>query len=173
MKAFLQGRWLGHPLHTLLVHVPVAVWPAALVFDLLSLVGIGGQAMVRTSFYAILFGLVVALLAVPAGLADWADIKPEKPARKLGLYHMLLNLVIWALWAANLAWRWRLLETAEVVPLGAALLSLVANGLLVVSGYLGGRMVYHYGISVARVSKARWRKVAEAGRARLPVEEKG
>jgi uncharacterized membrane protein len=172
MKEFLQGRWLGHPLHALLVHVPTALWPAALVFDLLALAGIGGEAMVRTAFYAILFGLVMALLAVPAGLADWSDIKPEKPARKLGLYHMGLNLLIWTLWALNLAWRWQLPDTAQAPPLGAVFLSLVANALLLISGYLGGRMVYHYGISVARGSKQRWRKLAEAGHARLPVEEK-
>lgn len=173
MKAFLQGRWLGHPLHVLLVHIPTAAWPAALVFDVLALLGIGGQAMVRTSFYAILLGLVVALAAVPAGLADWLDIKPDRPARKLGVYHLTLNLVIWALWALNLAWRWSLPETADSVPLGAVALSVLANGLLLISGYLGGRMVYDNGISVARVSKKRWRRVAEAGRARLPEQEKG
>jgi hypothetical protein len=36
------------------------------------------------------FGLVTALLAVPPGLADWAEIKKEKPAWKMGLYHMAL-----------------------------------------------------------------------------------
>jgi uncharacterized membrane protein len=173
VKAFLQGRWLGHPLHALLVHVPTALWPASLVFDLLALLGVAGPAMVRTAFYAILLGLVVALLAVPAGLADWSDIKPEKPARRLGLYHMLLNLLIWTLWAVNLAWRWQLPETAEAASLGAVLLSFLANGLLLISGYLGGRMVYDFGISVARVSKQRWRRVAAAGGARLPSEEQG
>jgi hypothetical protein len=32
-------------------------------------------------------------------------------------------------------------------------------------------MVYHYGIGIARLSKGRWRKVAERGGARVPKKE--
>ncbi len=85
---FLKGKWLGHPLHPILVHVPMAMWPGALIFDLLSKWQIGGNAMVRLSFYAIVFGLLASLLAVPAGVVDWSGIKKEKPAWKIGLYHM-------------------------------------------------------------------------------------
>ena len=42
--------------------------------------------------------------------------------------------------------------------------------ILIGSAYLGGRMVYEYGISVARMSKKEWRKLAEAGGANLPPE---
>jgi uncharacterized membrane protein len=72
---FLKGKWLGHPLHPILVHVPMAMWPGALVFDLLS--RWNGNAMVRLSFYAIIFGLVASLLAVPTGVIDWSGIKKE------------------------------------------------------------------------------------------------
>jgi hypothetical protein len=44
--------------------------------------------------------------------------------------------------------------------------------LVVVSGYLGGRMIYDHGISIARLSKDKWRSIAEAGGANLP-DEKG
>lgn len=45
LKDFLQGKWLGHPLHPLLVHLPTALWPAALVFDILSIAGIARRTM--------------------------------------------------------------------------------------------------------------------------------
>jgi Predicted membrane protein (DUF2231) len=51
----------------------------------------------RLSFYAIAFGLIASLLAVPAGLVDWTGIKKEKPAWKIGLYHLALNVVVTAL----------------------------------------------------------------------------
>jgi uncharacterized membrane protein len=35
IKSFLQGKWLGHPLHPALVHIPVGAWTAALIFDLI------------------------------------------------------------------------------------------------------------------------------------------
>ena len=168
MVEFLQGKWLGHPLHPALVHIPTALWPAAFVFDLLSL---GGEiAFAPLAFYAILAGLVVAVLAFPTGIADWTDIKREKPAWKLGLIHMLLNVVVSVMWAINLALRVPTYSSAASVPTGLVALSGVATLLLVVSGYLGGRMIYDHGISVARLSKEKWRKIAKEGGAALPPE---
>jgi uncharacterized membrane protein len=167
---FLKGKWLGHPLHPILVHVPMAMWPGALVFDLLSQLKIGGNAMVRLSFYAISFGLVVSLGAVPTGLVDWSGIKKEKPAWKIGLYHMVLNLLAAALFAVNLGLRVQDFRDAPVVSAGKLAMSIVGTALLIGSAYLGGRMTYEYGISVARMSKKKWRKIAEAGGANLPQE---
>ena len=166
----LKGKWLGHPLHPILAHVPMAMWPAALIFDLLSQWQIGGNAIVRLSFYAILFGLATALLTAPTGLVDWSGIKKEKPAWKFGLYHMALNLFVTLLFAVNLGLRWQTFREASEVDRVPLLLSAVGTLILIGSAYLGGRMVYEYGISVARMSKKKWRKLAEAGGANLPPE---
>jgi hypothetical protein len=64
---FLQGNWLKHPLHPALVHIPTALWPAATVFDLLSRFS-PENIFVQLAYYAILLGLVVALLAIPRAL---------------------------------------------------------------------------------------------------------
>ena len=166
----LKGKWLGHPLHPILAHIPMAMWPGALIFDVLSQRQIGGNAMVRLSFYAIAFGLVTALVAVPAGLVDWGGIKKEKPAWKIGLYHMSLNLVVALLFAVNLYLRWPTFREATEVDRIQLLLSAAGTLILIGSAYLGGRMVYEYGISVARMSKKKWRKLAAAGGAHLPPE---
>lgn len=171
LKKFLQGTWLGHPLHPPLVHVPTGLWTAALVFDVLTVLGVGGNALVRTSYYALLVGFVVALLVIPTGLADWWDIKREKPAWKLGLYHMLINALVTLLAVANLLQRAGDRLQADAVPTVPLLLSALMVGLLVVSGYLGGRMVFAYGTSVARQSKPKWRERAEAGGAQMKGRE--
>ena len=167
---FLKGKWLGHPLHPILVHVPMAMWPGALIFDLLSKWQIGGNAMVRLSFCAIVFGLLASLLAVPAGVVDWSGIKKEKPAWKIGLYHMILNLLVGLLFAINLGLRVQTFREASTVAGAPLLLSILGTALLIGSAYLGGMMTYTYGISVARMSKDKWRKIAEAGGANLPPE---
>ncbi len=166
----LKGKWLGHPLHPILVHVPMAMWPGALIFDLLSKWQIGGNAMVRLSFYAIVFGLLASLLAVPAGVVDWSGIKKEKPAWKIGLYHMILNLLVALLFAINLGLRVQTFREATTVAGVPLLLSTLGTAFLIGSAYLGGMMTYTYGISVARMSKDKWRKIAEAGGANLPPE---
>jgi uncharacterized membrane protein len=170
LLAFLKGKWLGHPLHPIVVHVPMAMWPGALIFDLLSQWEISGNAMVRLSFYAIIFGLAASLLAIPTGLVDWTGIKKEKPAWKIGLYHMGLNLSVALLFAINLGLRVQTFRHDTKVAGAPLLLSAIGTALLIGSAYLGGMMVYQYGISVARMSKKKWRKIAEAGGANLPPE---
>jgi uncharacterized membrane protein len=173
VKDFLQGKWLRHPLHPALAHIPTALWPTALLFDVLSRTLPGFSSAAQISYWAIFAGLLVALLAVPTGLADWSDIRREKPAWKLGLYHMGLNLAIFVIQVANLLLRREFLQEAGAVPLHLLGLSLLATLMLLVSGYLGGRMIYAYGINVARISKHRWREIAEAGGARVPKQKQG
>ena len=170
MIDFLQGKWLKHPLHPALVHIPTALWPSAFLFDLVSQFR-ADAVFGQLALYAILLGCIAALLAIPTGYADWTDIRPEKPAWRLGLYHMILNVIVFLLWGTNLVLRLRGLQTEGPVPLGLMWLSGMGTMLLLVSGYLGGRMIYAYGISVARLSKKRWRKIAQDGRAAVPPAE--
>ena len=125
----------------------------------------------QLAFYAGLLGLIVALPAIPTGIADWTDIGREKPAWKLGLYHMILNVVVSILWTINLWLRRESFQTDTSVPSGLFGLSTFATALLLVSGYLGGRMIYAYGISVARLSKKKWRKIAQKGGAAVPPKK--
>jgi uncharacterized membrane protein len=172
IKDFLQGSWLKHPLHPALAHIPMALWPAALVFDLLSRTDLGGNEMVRAALYAVGLGLLVAMLAVPTGIADWWDLNKERRAYTLGLYHMGLNLLGTAVWVASFFWRIRLFN-ADMIPVELLALSVVGVLILFASAYLGGRMVFAYGISVARHSKETWREIAEEGKARLPARSGG
>src|SRR5207244_13119352 len=148
----LKGKVLKHPLHPIIVHVPMAMWPGARIFDLLSQWKIGGNAIVRLSFYAIVFGLIASLLAVPTGVVDWSGIKKEKPAWKIGLYHMILNLLVALLFAINLGLRVSTFRAATTVPTVPLLLSILGTALLIVSAYLGGMMTYTYGIIVRLLS---------------------
>lgn len=170
IKAFLQGRWLGHPLHPALVHVPVGLLPSALLLDVLSRAGVGGNAVVQTSFYCIALGLAVALVAAPAGLADWLEIKPKRPAYRMGLWHMGLNLLAVVVWGVNLVLRWGTFRSQTRVEWTPLALSVAGTAVLFVSGYLGSRMVFDQGVGVARMSKKRWRALAVAGRANVPPE---
>ena len=78
-----------------------------------------------------------------------------------------------ALFAFNLYQRAQLPTNTDAVPWSLIALTLVADLILMVSGYLGGRMVYEHGISVARHAKDQLRSRAEAAGANLPAEQKG
>ncbi len=165
---FLHGNWFGHPLHPMLVNLPMGLWPAAFAFDLASHGGgNAAPALSALAFWAILLGLAAALLAIPTGLADWSDVGRAKPAWKVGLVHLALNAVGFLVWTTNLTLRWRNGDASPTEPLPLTL-SAIGTLLLLVAAYLGGRMVYDHGTYVGWMSLRKWRRVAEAGGANLP-----
>jgi nitrite reductase/ring-hydroxylating ferredoxin subunit len=82
-------------------------------------------------------------------LADWSDIRLDHPAKKTANIHMTLNLTAIALFGINLFLRSRQVELSNA-PLWSLLLSSIGIGILLVSGYLGGTMVYDDGVGVGR-----------------------
>lgn len=165
MKRFFEGHWLGHPLHPILVELPVALWPMALLADLLTRLGIGGNVLVRAAFVAVVLGVLSAIPAALAGILDWSGVKQTNPAWRVGMLHLVLNVTATMLAVVSLMLRTSGLDADETASL-PLLLMLAVTLLLGVSAYLGGRMVYEYGVSVGRVTKEYWRRVAEAGGAR-------
>lgn len=167
LKDILQGKPFGHPLHPLLVHLPTALWPTALVFDIISYTRGGTDpSLTLTSWWCLLVGLVAAAAAIPAGVADWTSIHRERPAWKVGLIHAGLNTIVFGLVIANFVLRC-LNGPAEPSVTGTQLaLSIISVILLLPSGYLGGLMIYDYGIGVGRTSKDYWKRVAQEGGAR-------
>jgi uncharacterized membrane protein len=174
VKDFLGGVWLGHPLHPGLVHLPTGLYPAALLCDILSHTALGRpEAWAVAAFWAIAVGSAAAILAAPAGLADWWGIKADKPSHRLGLWHMGLNVLVLGLFIANFFGRLAEGPAAGAASAGPLALSAIGVALLGVAGYLGGRMVYAHGTSVVRLAQAKeqWRRLAEAGHANLPPEK--
>jgi uncharacterized membrane protein len=168
LKDILQGKPLGHPLHPLLVHLPTALWPTALVFDVISFARKDGDiSLTLTSWWCLLVGLVAAAAAVPAGIADWTTIHRKRPAWKIGLLHAGLNTAVMGLVVANFILRCIRGPAEPSVTVAQLTLSIISVLLLLPSGYLGGLMVYDQGIGVARTSKDYWRRIARAGGARV------
>jgi nitrite reductase/ring-hydroxylating ferredoxin subunit/uncharacterized membrane protein len=149
VKAFLQGKFFGHPLHPALVHFPIGLFVLSLILDIASYLWATSIDLFLAAYYAMLFGIIGAALAAFAGLADWADIRLDHPAKKTATIHMVLNLTAVGLFVINLFLRAGQLDLA-VTPLLNLLLSLVGVGIILVSGYLGGTMIYDNGIGVGR-----------------------
>jgi uncharacterized membrane protein len=164
----LQGKWLGHPLHPAIVHVPIGAWFLACAMDLAGTAGWQTELAARIATFGAGAGLAFVLIAVPTGIAEWSAIKRDKPAWRIALWHMLLNVLATAIWATNFGLRLHATHISRAV-----LITSVAGTLVVlVSGWLGSLMVFDQGIGVARLSKKKWRAIAAAGGARLPEEKR-
>jgi uncharacterized membrane protein len=133
----------GHPIHPMLVPIAIGLWIFSLVCDLIHAGGNANPAWTTVAYYCMGGGIVGALLAAVPGLIDLVSL-PEGP-RRTAIAHMVINLTVVALYAVNFWMR----SGAPENPGRLVWLSVVAIALLVVSGWLGGKMVYELGVAVS------------------------
>jgi uncharacterized membrane protein/nitrite reductase/ring-hydroxylating ferredoxin subunit len=149
LKDLLEGKPIRHPLHPLLVHFPIGLFILSLLLDLASFAFPATPNLVRGAFYAMLLGIITALIAAVPGFVDYTDIRDDHPGRRTATTHLVLNLIVVGLYGVNLGVRTSSLGELKT-PLGPLILSLTGIVILSASGYLGGRLVYADGISVGR-----------------------
>ena len=143
MPNLLQGG-RGRPLHPMLVHFPVALYPTSLVFDVLSHLAGDGNPYVRGAFALIVIALVVSVLVVAAGFADFLLIPNGSRTWRIAVLHMSVQLVTSGLFLANAVLRGRDLDVTAT-PVGPIILSLVGLLTLTLGSALGGELVYRHG----------------------------
>ena len=139
----------GHPIHPMLVTLPIGLWVFSFVCDLVYAFGSGAVVWKTVALYTMTGGLVGALAAAVPGLIDLLSLPPGP--KGTALKHMAINLTVVALFAINLWMRWSAPDygAAERVPVW---LSLIAIVLLSISGWLGGKLVYLGGVAVSAAS---------------------
>jgi nitrite reductase/ring-hydroxylating ferredoxin subunit/uncharacterized membrane protein len=136
VKDFLNGTWLGHPVHSALTDVPIGVLTVSLVLDVL------GQPV--GADVALLVGVLSIVAAAVTGLADYTDT--DGTARMRATVHSTLMIVALVLFAISLAIRAGN-PTDRAVPI-----ALVVIGYLVMatSAAIGGDLVFLIGTHVNR-----------------------
>jgi nitrite reductase/ring-hydroxylating ferredoxin subunit/uncharacterized membrane protein len=137
LRDALHGRWLGHPLHPLLTDVPIGMWSAAAVLDLVPGTGPAASTLIAT-------GCAAAVPTAVTGWADWAQLHPAQ--QRVGLVHAVSNVIGLGLFTASVAARMRG-RTLRGKALAYAGLSAVMAG-----GYLGGHLVFRQGAGANHVA---------------------
>jgi nitrite reductase/ring-hydroxylating ferredoxin subunit/uncharacterized membrane protein len=124
LRDVLHGVWLGHPLHPMLVQVPVGAWLSASVLDF-------ARGDERAARLLVATGLIAAVPAAVAGTADWSEQHEQQ--MRVGIVHAAGNVVALGLYGASLAPRDpRLSRTLRLAGLAA----------VSASGLLGGHISF-------------------------------
>jgi uncharacterized membrane protein len=138
----------GHPFHPILVTIPIGAWVTSFVLDIGTRTAGDPAGLARAAYWAVAIGIIGALVAAGFGLMDLLRVPRHSKAFAVGLTHLGLNLTVVALFVASLIWRLSRGVSLET-RLAQIVLSAVALGILVVSGWLGGMLTYRYGVRVA------------------------
>lgn len=131
-----------HPIHPMLIPLPIGLWIFSLVCDLIFVLGSDDSLWLTLSFFTMIGGLIGAILAAIPGTIDMMSLSGTP--KKLALTHMALNITVVVLFAVNIAVR---VDATEIAGLPLAL-SVIAVTLLGVSGWVGGHMVYVHHVAV-------------------------
>ncbi|WP_433477069.1 DUF2231 domain-containing protein [Spirillospora sp. CA-142024] len=142
----LAGSY-GHPLHPILVTVPIGAWTGSLVFDIASHLADDPDFLAKGSLWLIGLGVIGAFAAAAAGFLDLLAIAPGTLAFRTALVHMSLNLAVTLAYAIGFGWRMG--DVTGAVGPGRIALSALSLACLAVSGFLGGKLAYRYGVRVA------------------------
>ena len=131
----------GHPLHPMVVPIPIVLFVGALVCDV-SFVVDGSAGWAEASRWLLGGGLVGALLAAVGGFIDFAANSAIRELRDAWL-HLFANLTLVLIEGVNL-----ILRLPDRTVAGSFGLALSIAGVLVLlfSGWKGGELVFRHGV---------------------------
>ena len=154
LQDFLNGSWLGHSLHAVLVDVVIGAATAALLLDILrTFFGVDG--LEDATSWVVGLAWLSALGAILTGLTDYKDTSPNSGERDVAGLHGLTNIVATVVFTVSLFARlgggydlgfWSLLIGYLIVSVG---------------GYIGGHVVFKYGYMVNHNAFARGTRAKE------------
>jgi uncharacterized membrane protein len=140
-----KAKLLGHPIHPMLIVLPLGLFIAAVVFDAVYLWR-GSPIFATVAYWNIAAGIAGGLLAAVFGLIDWLAIPAGTRAKRIGLLHGGANVVVVLIFA--FVW-WMRGDTADATPTtNLFLLEVAALGLGTIGGWLGGELVDRLGVGV-------------------------
>jgi nitrite reductase/ring-hydroxylating ferredoxin subunit/uncharacterized membrane protein len=145
LKDFLNGVWLGHPLHPVITDVPIGAWTMTELLDLLSAAGGGDPALDRAADLTLGAGIVAAVGAAVTGLTDWSDVGGSH--RRLGLLHGLLNVAGVGMNITSLGLRLGGNPRSRGLARGLSAGGYITTAL---AAYVAGELVFNLGMAVNR-----------------------
>jgi uncharacterized membrane protein len=144
----LAGSY-GHPVHPIVVTVPIGAWVCSLVFDVVSFVSSEPRIWSVGAMWLILLGAIGAVVAAILGGIDLGGLPHGSVALKTARIHAGLNSTATGIFIGGFIWRYASRNGWESSPIGPLIMSILGLALVGAGGFLGGKLAYHYGVRVA------------------------
>jgi uncharacterized membrane protein len=137
----------GHPPHPPLTDATIGTYTFATIAAVLSKVGIAEQEAAQGWTLALIVGLIISALTALTGFADWMQIARGTPLWRTATAHMIAMLIATAFFLVAIGAGYSDGMDGAVGD-GAFLLTLIGFLVLTVGGWLGGAIVFTYGMRV-------------------------
>jgi len=142
-----RAKVFGHPIHPMLIVVPLGLFIAAVVFDAIYLWR-GSSTLPAVGYWNIAGGIAGGLVAAVFGFVDWLAIPPGTRAKAIGLWHAFAMIV--AIFGFALVF-WTRFTSGDMATT-RGLFAVEVGALIVgaIGGWLGGELVDRLGVGVYR-----------------------
>ena len=140
-----RAKFLGHPIHQMLVVFPLGLLATGAAFDVIYLLS-NDPRWTQVAFYMLGAGVITGFLAAMFGWVDWFAIPSGTRAKRVGLLHGVGNVAVLGLFAAS--WAFRQAEDPAAPPPAALVMSFAGAGLSLVTAWLGGELVDRLAVGV-------------------------
>jgi len=129
----------------MLVHFPIVFWSCALAADVAGVVAQAPLAA-KLGFATLALGCASGLLAMIAGIFDFVGMAKNSPAREPAVAHLMAMCGAWLIFLMALALHGY--PPAPVVSIVALSATAVGFVTMAIGGWLGGKLVYKYGVGI-------------------------
>ncbi len=144
-EGLANGRLNGHPIHVILVHLPVGLFTAAFLFDLGALL-IGWRELATASFWSVALGSVGAVVAAIFGLVEYTHLAEQDRLRRKAGIHATLELSALTLFVALLFLKLPYLPDLPPPGLAWILLEGAAFLLMATGNFFGADLIFSDGM---------------------------
>lgn len=152
IKSFRQAIGLlefSAPLHPIFVHFTIALTAASLVFDALGLL-LDDGSLASAGLWTLVGSGLLTLMTIATGLTSTMRAPVEEgEARSFLRAHMALGLTFYGLLIGVTLWRISSWQARAEVSWSYLAAMCAVSLVMSVQGYLGGELVYRYGVEVA------------------------
>lgn len=153
LQDFVNGSWLGHAAHPVVVDIVIGGATLVFVFDVAALL-FGAADLDTASLIAVTVTALAALASVVTGLTDFKDTA-KGDERNVATLHGLVNVLATIAYLASFAVR-----VGGSMELGRWL-SIVGVVILTGGAFVGGHLVFKYGYMVNRNAFAKGQRAKE------------
>lgn len=145
----VRGRFLGHPIHSMLVHFPSALFPSAWFFDLVSIIS-QNNLYSLIAFYILGLGVLSGILAAIFGAMDYVSLPPKDIAWKKASLHALLNVLWLCIFGTLFGISMIHYPDIKIVSLAQFIVLTITVFGLLISNFLGGELVFRHHVGLIK-----------------------
>lgn len=147
LRSLKKGRLFGHPVHPMLVHFPTALFSTGFLFDLGGIM-LNEPQLFSASFYIILPGLAVGLLAGLFGLIDYIKLGSKPDQFRIASWHGGIQFIVLMIFGVLAGLKFQAYPGIKAPGIWQLIVMGVTVGIMLVGNYLGGELVFRYKVGI-------------------------